>query len=122
MGAVRLRLAPLPLMVTAALAWPAAAFAADGRLDNGTMVYNAGGGESNNVTLTLADLIHEAEEVDCQHLALSLEAIAAMTRMGTQQLGEARAQARWEAMANIEPTAFEANHRDTPPLAGFGGI
>lgn len=74
------------------------------------------------VTLTLADLIHEAEEVDCQHLALSLEAIAAMTRMGTQQLGEARAQARWEAMASIEPTAFEANHRDTPPLAGFGGI
>ncbi|UPG96488.1 hypothetical protein [Luteibacter aegosomatissinici] len=74
------------------------------------------------VTLTLADLIHEAEEVDCQNLALSLEAIAAMTRMGTQQLGEARAQARWDAVAAEEAATFAANRRDEPPLAGFGGI
>jgi hypothetical protein len=46
------------------------------------------------VTTVLADLIHEAEEVDCQQLSLSLEAIAAMTRLGVQQLGEARAMAQ----------------------------
>ena len=47
------------------------------------------------VTTVLADLIHEAEEVDCQQLSLSLEAIAAMTQLGVQQLGEARAIAHW---------------------------
>jgi hypothetical protein len=34
------------------------------------------------VTTVLADLIHEAEEVDCKQLSLSLEAISAMTRLG----------------------------------------
>ncbi|UPG93885.1 hypothetical protein [Luteibacter aegosomatissinici] len=49
------------------------------------------------VTAMLADLIHEAEDFDCKHLSLSLEAIAAMTSHGTRQLGEARAQLSWEA-------------------------
>jgi hypothetical protein len=52
------------------------------------------------VTTVLADLIHEAEEVDCQQLSLSLEAIAAMTRLGVQQLGEARAMAHWREAGN----------------------
>jgi len=49
------------------------------------------------LTATLADLIHEAEDVDCKQLALSLEAIAAMTRLGVQQLAQARAQTHWAA-------------------------
>jgi hypothetical protein len=52
------------------------------------------------VTTVLADLIHEAEEVDCQQLSLSLETIAAMTRLGVQQLGEARAMAHWRKTGN----------------------
>lgn len=49
------------------------------------------------VTAMLADLIHEADEVDCCQLSLSLEAVAAMTSHGARQLGEARAQMSWEA-------------------------
>ncbi|UPG92640.1 hypothetical protein [Luteibacter aegosomatissinici] len=56
---------------------------------------------SRGVTATLADLIHEADEVDCQQLALSLEAIAAMTRLGVHQLSEARAQAYWGAASEV---------------------
>lgn len=52
------------------------------------------------VTTVLADLIHEAEEVDCQQLSLSLEAIAAMTRLGVQQLGEARVMGHWRETGN----------------------
>ena len=52
---------------------------------------------SRGVTTTLADLIHEAEEVDLRRLALALEAIAAMTRLGASQLSEARATAHWIA-------------------------
>lgn len=43
------------------------------------------------VTQLLADLIHEADEVDCKQVALSLEAIGAMTRLGIHGMGEARA-------------------------------
>ncbi|HEY4092047.1 MAG TPA: hypothetical protein VGN46_11070 [Luteibacter sp.] len=52
---------------------------------------------SRGVTATLADLIHEADNVDYAQLSLTLEAIAAMTLHGTRQLGEARAQMSWEA-------------------------
>lgn len=52
---------------------------------------------SHGVTATLADLIHEADNVDYAQLSLTLEAIAAMTLHGTRQLGEARAQMTWEA-------------------------
>lgn len=52
---------------------------------------------SRGVTTTLADLIHEADEVDLRQLALALEAIAAMTRLGASQLSEARATAHWIA-------------------------
>ncbi|MGA7436682.1 MAG: hypothetical protein WBW32_00975 [Luteibacter sp.] len=52
---------------------------------------------SRGVTATLADLIHEADNVDYAQLSLTLEAIAAMTLHGTRQLGEARAKMSWEA-------------------------
>lgn len=52
---------------------------------------------SRSLTATLADLIHEAEEVNCKQLALSLEAIAAITLLGSQQLNDAHAQAHWDA-------------------------
>lgn len=57
------------------------------------------------VTATLADLVHEADSVDCRQLSLSLEAIAAMTAHGTRQLGEARAQMSWEAAASAQVQA-----------------
>ncbi|QDE40922.1 hypothetical protein FIV34_17735 [Luteibacter pinisoli] len=50
-----------------------------------------------SVMTLVADLVHEADEVDCKQLSLTLEAIAAMTARGTRQLGEARAQMSWEA-------------------------
>jgi hypothetical protein len=55
------------------------------------------------VTAMLADLIHEADEVDCCQLSLALEAIAAMTSHGTRQLSEARARMSWEAAMEGEP-------------------
>jgi hypothetical protein len=53
------------------------------------------------VTGTLADLVHEAEEIDCKQLSLSLEAVAAMTRLGVRQLGEARARVHWDAASRL---------------------
>jgi hypothetical protein len=50
------------------------------------------------VTATLADLIHEAEDVDTGRLSLSLEAVAAMMLLSARQLGEARARASWDAV------------------------
>ncbi|QDE39760.1 hypothetical protein FIV34_11365 [Luteibacter pinisoli] len=51
---------------------------------------------SRGVTSMLADLLHESDEVDCGQLALALEAVAAMTLIGTQHLNEAHAQAHWD--------------------------
>jgi hypothetical protein len=51
---------------------------------------------SRGVTATLADLIHEADEVDYKRLGLSLEAIAAMTLLGARRLSEAHAQVCWD--------------------------
>jgi hypothetical protein len=45
------------------------------------------------VVATLADLVHEAEGIETKQLALSLEAVAAMMRTGTE--GVARAHAKW---------------------------
>jgi hypothetical protein len=45
------------------------------------------------VTVTLADLVHEAGELEGKQLALSLEAIAEMIRTGAE--GVARAHAKW---------------------------
>lgn len=48
------------------------------------------------VTVVLADLVHESEDLDGKQLSLALEAIAAMTRLGIQQLADARANGHWE--------------------------
>lgn len=45
------------------------------------------------VVATLADLVHEAEDIETKQLAFSLEAVAAMMRTGTE--GVARAHAKW---------------------------
>ena len=45
----------------------------------------------------LADLIHEADGVDCKQVALSLEAVASMTHLGLQRVGEAHASWHWQA-------------------------
>lgn len=58
---------------------------------------------SRGITAMLADLIHEADEVDYGQLSLSLEAIAAMTSYGGRKLGEARAQMNWEAAVESSP-------------------
>jgi hypothetical protein len=50
-----------------------------------------------SVLSLVADLIHEADEVDYKQLSLTLEAIAAMTGHGTRKLCDARAQMIWEA-------------------------
>lgn len=57
------------------------------------------------VTATLADLVHEAEELDCKQLSLSLEAIAAMTLRGLQKMSDARAEAHWDAVSSVKDTA-----------------
>jgi hypothetical protein len=44
------------------------------------------------VTTTLADLIHEADNVDCKQMSLSLEAIASMTQVGARRVAEAHAE------------------------------
>jgi hypothetical protein len=48
------------------------------------------------LTRLLADLIHEAEAVDCQRLAQGLEAIGALTHMGVQCTAQAHARMCWE--------------------------
>ncbi|HEY4090495.1 MAG TPA: hypothetical protein VGN46_03195 [Luteibacter sp.] len=48
------------------------------------------------LTVTLADLIHEAEGIECKHLSLSLEAVAAMMQTGTESLAQAHAKLLWD--------------------------
>lgn len=49
------------------------------------------------VTVLLADLVHEADDVDCKQMALALEGIAAMTREGLRRVGEAHVEWHREA-------------------------
>ena len=44
----------------------------------------------------LTDLVHESDTVDCAQLALSLEAIGALTHMGVQCTAQAHARICWE--------------------------
>jgi len=44
----------------------------------------------------LADLIHEADAVDCQRMALGLEAIGALTQMGVQCTAQAHVRMCWK--------------------------
>lgn len=44
----------------------------------------------------LAELVHESETVDCRRMALSLDAVAALTRLGVQCAAEAHGRLAWE--------------------------
>lgn len=49
------------------------------------------------VTVLLADLVHEADEIDCQRMALGLEAIGALMRMGVQCTAQAHVRMYWQS-------------------------
>ena len=49
------------------------------------------------LTELLADLVHESDAIDCRRMALSLEAIGAITHMGVQCAAEAHARMSWDA-------------------------
>lgn len=51
---------------------------------------------SRGITELLAELIHESDNVDCRRMALGLEAIGALTRMGLQCTAHAHARMSWE--------------------------
>jgi hypothetical protein len=48
------------------------------------------------LTELLAELVHESDTVDCGRMALGLEAISAITRMGLQCTAHAHARISWE--------------------------
>lgn len=48
------------------------------------------------LTQLLAELVHESDTVDCARMALGLEAIGALTRMGLQCTAGAHARMSWE--------------------------
>lgn len=48
------------------------------------------------LTGLLADLIHEADVVDCKRLALGLEGIGALVHMGVQCTAQAHVRICWE--------------------------
>lgn len=48
------------------------------------------------LTDLLADLVHEADAFDCRKMALGLEAIGALTRMGVQCTAQAHVRMCWE--------------------------
>ena len=55
------------------------------------------------VTRLLADLVHEADTIDCQRMALGLEAIGAMMQMGVQCTAQAHVRMYWESAAASRP-------------------
>jgi hypothetical protein len=48
------------------------------------------------LTRLLADLVHEADAVDCQRMAIGLEGIGALTLMGVQCAAQAHVRMCWE--------------------------
>ncbi len=51
---------------------------------------------SRGITELLADLLHQAESVNCLRMALGLEAIGALTQAGVRCATEAHARLCWE--------------------------
>lgn len=51
---------------------------------------------ASGMTELLADLVHEADEIDCKRLSLGLEAIVAMARVGVQRTAQAHSAMHWE--------------------------
>jgi hypothetical protein len=58
------------------------------------------------LTALLADLVHEADAVDCQRMALGLEAIGALTQMGVQCTAHAHARMTWETPSPPDSHTF----------------
>lgn len=50
---------------------------------------------SRGLTRLLADLVHESDGIDCERMALALEAIGALTHMGVQSAAHAHARMTW---------------------------
>ena len=48
------------------------------------------------LTELLAELVHESDVVDCRHMALGLDAIGALTRLGLQCTAHAHTRIAWE--------------------------
>jgi hypothetical protein len=48
------------------------------------------------VTELLAEFVHESDTVDCRRMALSLEAVAALTRMWAHCAAEAHVRICWD--------------------------
>jgi len=48
------------------------------------------------VSELLAELVHESDTVNCRRMALGLDAISALTRMGLQCTAHAHARMSWE--------------------------
>jgi hypothetical protein len=53
------------------------------------------------LTGLLADLIHEADAVDCRRMALGLEAIGALAHMGVQCTAQAHVRMYWEQSRDV---------------------
>jgi hypothetical protein len=51
------------------------------------------------LTELLAEFVHESDTVDCRRMALSLDAVAALTQMGAHCAAEAHARLSWEGSA-----------------------
>jgi hypothetical protein len=51
------------------------------------------------LTELLAEFVHESDTIDCRRMALSLDAIAALTQMGAHCAAEAHARLSWEKSA-----------------------
>jgi hypothetical protein len=52
------------------------------------------------LTELLAEFVHESDTVDCRRMALSLDAVAALTQMGAHCAAEAHARLAWEKGLN----------------------
>jgi hypothetical protein len=48
------------------------------------------------LTELLAEFVHESDTLDCRRMALSLDAVAALTQMGAHCAAEAHARLSWE--------------------------
>src|SRR3954451_14946472 len=66
---------------------------------------------SRGLSELLADLVHEADAVDMRKVALSLEAIGAMTHMGVRCAAEAHARMSWERSQDHASPRADATRR-----------
>jgi hypothetical protein len=53
------------------------------------------------LTELLAEFVHESDTVDCKRMAIGLEAISALTRLGVRCTAEAHARMTWERAGRV---------------------